>query len=91
MNWSGEWPVCTNSAAWPQTWLSASASKLEHAIVPSLESAADALHVTSRTLRRRLQTEALSYRQILTAVRIELEPYYELQGLNRESIASRLG
>lgn len=65
--------------------------ELEHAIVPSLESAADALHVTSRTLRRRLQTEALSYRQILTAVRIELEPYYELQGLNRESIASRLG
>ncbi len=65
--------------------------ELEHEMLPSLESAADALHVTSRTLRRRLQAEGLNYRQILTAVRIELEQYYELQGLDRESIASRLG
>lgn len=65
--------------------------ELEHGMVPSLESAADALHLTSRTLRRRLQAESLNYRQILTAVRIELEQYLELQGMDRESIASRLG
>ncbi|MNN66685.1 hypothetical protein D3C81_1822760 [compost metagenome] len=47
--------------------------------------------MTPRTLRRRLQEQDLGYRQILAAVRTELEQHLELQGLSREQIAEQLG
>ncbi|MDF3842874.1 AraC family transcriptional regulator ligand-binding domain-containing protein [Pseudomonas citronellolis] len=65
--------------------------ELESGAAPSLESAAAALHMTPRTLRRRLLEQNLGYRQVLAAVRTELEQYLELQGLDRERIATRLG
>lgn len=65
--------------------------ELESGAAPSLESAAAALHMTPRTLRRRLLEQDLGYRQVLAAVRTELEQYLELQGLDRERIATRLG
>ncbi|MNO54432.1 hypothetical protein D3C76_449040 [compost metagenome] len=65
--------------------------ELEAGIPASLESAAEALHLTPRTLRRRLQEQDLGYRQILAAVRTELEQHLELQGLSREQIAEQLG
>ncbi|MDF3936607.1 AraC family transcriptional regulator [Pseudomonas citronellolis] len=66
-------------------------SELEDGTLPSLESAATALHLTPRTLRRRLLEQGLGFRQVLDAVRTELEQYLELQGLDRERIATRLG
>ncbi|PWU31653.1 AraC family transcriptional regulator [Pseudomonas sp. RW407] len=65
--------------------------ELESGMPPSLESAAAALHLTPRTLRRHLQEQDLGYRQVLAAVRLEQEQYLELQGLGREQIAEHLG
>jgi AraC-like DNA-binding protein len=64
---------------------------LRHARPPSLEAAAEALHQTPRTLRRRLQEEGLGFREVLDAVRAELEQSLQLQGLNRSQIAEQLG
>ncbi|MBO3273826.1 AraC family transcriptional regulator ligand-binding domain-containing protein [Pseudomonas schmalbachii] len=66
-------------------------AELDAGVPASLESAAEALHMTPRTLRRRLQEQDLGYRQILAAVRTELEQHLELQGLSREQIAEQLG
>ncbi|MNN88601.1 Bacterial regulatory protein, Fis family [compost metagenome] len=57
----------------------------------SLESAAAALHLSPRTLHRRLQEQELSFRQVFAAVCAELEQNLELQGFNRSQIAERLG
>lgn len=66
-------------------------SDLRHARTPSLEVAAQALHQSPRTLRRRLQEEGLGFREVLDAVRAELEQSLQLQGLNRSQIAEQLG
>ncbi|MCY1279115.1 hypothetical protein D9M69_208650 [compost metagenome] len=57
----------------------------------SLESAATAQHLSPRTLHRRLQEQELSFRRIFAAVCAEMEQSLELQGLNRNQIAERLG
>jgi AraC-like DNA-binding protein len=58
---------------------------------PSLETQAQALHQSPRTLRRRLEEQGLSFRQLLDQVRAELEQYLELQGNSRTQIAAQLG
>ena len=57
----------------------------------SLEEVAPALHLSTRTLRRRLQDQGLNFRQLLDLVRAELDQYLALQGLTRAQIADRLG
>ncbi|MCQ4312213.1 AraC family transcriptional regulator ligand-binding domain-containing protein [Pseudomonas stutzeri] len=59
--------------------------------IPRLEEQAAALHQSARTLRRRLDDQGLSFRQLLDLVRAELEQHFELQGLAAGEIASRLG
>lgn len=59
--------------------------------VPSLDSQADALHQSPRTLRRRLEEQGLTFRQLLDQVRAELEQQLELQGESRSEIAAQLG
>jgi AraC-like DNA-binding protein len=59
--------------------------------VPGLEEQAEALHQSARTLRRRLEEQGLSFRQLLDLVRGELEQHFELQGLATGEIATRLG
>jgi len=59
--------------------------------VPGLEEQAAALHQSARTLRRRLDEQGLSFRQLLDQVRGELEQHFELQGLAAGEIAMRLG
>lgn len=58
---------------------------------PSLENQAEALHQSPRTLRRRLEEQGLTFRQLLDLVRGELEQHLELQGLGRAEIAEQLG
>lgn len=57
----------------------------------SLESVAEVLHHSPRTLRRRLAEQGFNYRMIVDAVRLELEQLWELQGLSRAQIGERLG
>jgi AraC-like DNA-binding protein len=64
---------------------------LQRGRTPSLEAAAEALHQSPRTLRRRLQEQELGFREVLDAVRAELEQSLELQGLSRGQIAEQLG
>jgi len=60
-------------------------------VAPSLESLAESMHQSPRTLRRRLTDQGFSFRQVLDLVRSELDQSLELQGLNRAQIAERLG
>ena len=64
---------------------------LEQGLTPSLESVAENLHQSPRTLRRRLQEQDLSFRQVLDLLRAELEQHYQLQGCNRAQIGELLG
>lgn len=64
---------------------------LEHGEVPALESVAERLHQSSRTLRRRLAEQGMNFRELLDQVRAELEQHLELQGESRTRIAERLG
>lgn len=64
---------------------------LEQGLPASLESVAESLHQSPRTLRRRLEEQDLSFRQVLDLLRGELEQYYELQGFSRAQIGERLG
>jgi len=57
----------------------------------TLEDVAEQLHLTARTLRRRLQEQDLNFRQLLDQVRAELDQYLTLQGLSRALVAERLG
>ncbi|MDB6144571.1 MAG: transcriptional regulator [Pseudomonas sp.] len=58
---------------------------------PSLESLADGLHQSPRTLRRRLEEQGMTFRQLFDLVRAELEQHLEFMGENRVEIASQLG
>lgn len=58
----------------------------------SLEALADALHMSERTLRRRLEEHGTSYKQLLDEVRQQLARYYVARTEDSlESVASRLG
>ncbi|MGY4535062.1 AraC-like DNA-binding protein [Pseudomonas sp. TE3786] len=60
--------------------------------LPDMEQIASELHMTSRTLRRRLLAENSSYRQLLEEVRQALaEELLGTGGLTLEEIAERLG
>ena len=59
--------------------------------LPSLEEVAGQLHLSPRTLRRRLQDQQLSFRRLLDLVRAELDQYLGLQGLTRAQVGERLG
>lgn len=65
--------------------------RLARGEVPSLDSEAERLHQSPRTLRRRLDEQGLTFRQLLDLMRAELEYYLELQGESRAEIASKLG
>lgn len=59
---------------------------------PNMELLADNMAITSRTLRRQLQNEGTSYRELLDEVRQMLaEQWLTLEGLNQEQISERLG
>ncbi|MEX6500671.1 AraC family transcriptional regulator ligand-binding domain-containing protein [Pseudomonas zhanjiangensis] len=64
---------------------------LEQGMTPSLESVAEALHQSPRTLRRRLEEQDLSFRQVLDLLRAELEQHYQLEGFGRAQIGELLG
>ncbi|AYC33250.1 AraC family transcriptional regulator [Pseudomonas cavernae] len=59
--------------------------------LPDMESLASELHMTSRTLRRRLEEQGTSFRQLLEEVRQALAEELLATGLNLEEIAERLG
>lgn len=59
--------------------------------VPSLESLADLLHQSPRTLRRRMEEQGMTFRQLFDLVRAELEQHLEFLGESRAQIASQLG
>lgn len=60
--------------------------------LPSMEQMATSLHMSSRTLRRRLESEGSSFRQLLEEVRQALaEELLATGGLTLEEIAERLG
>lgn len=65
--------------------------QLLHGETPTLEHFAGNLHQTPRTLRRRLQEQGLTFRQLLDTVRAELDGYLEMQGLTRAQITEQLG
>ncbi len=59
---------------------------------PDIDCVADKLHMTARTLRRRLSAEDSSYQQILADVRYELaREYLATSKLSIEEIAAMLG
>lgn len=76
-------------------WSSKVAQSIRHNLangqVPTLDSQAELLHQSPRTLRRRLEDEGVSFRQLLDLVRADIEQYLELQGESRTDIASQLG
>ncbi|MGY2261533.1 AraC family transcriptional regulator ligand-binding domain-containing protein [Pseudomonas sp. SDO55104_S430] len=57
----------------------------------TLELQAQELAQSPRTLRRRLEEEGMTFRELLDRVRAELEQYLELQGNSRTQIAAQLG
>lgn len=60
--------------------------------LPDMEQLADAMHMTSRTLRRRLDAEGSSYRALLDEVRQALaEELLATGAIRLEEIAERLG
>ncbi|WP_457441298.1 AraC family transcriptional regulator ligand-binding domain-containing protein [Pseudomonas sp. TE3786] len=76
-------------------WSAKVAQSIRHSLAsgqtPTLDSQADLLHQSPRTLRRRLDDEGLSFRQLLDLVRADIEQYLELQGESRADIAAQLG
>ncbi|MGE7956230.1 AraC family transcriptional regulator ligand-binding domain-containing protein [Pseudomonas sp. NPDC089530] len=64
---------------------------LARGVVPSLENQAEALYQSPRTLRRRLEEQGLTFRQLLDQVRAELEQQLEFLGESRAQVASQLG
>lgn len=76
-------------------WSAKIAASMRHSLarskIPNLESLADALHQSPRTLRRRMEEQGMTFRQLLDLVRAELEQHLEFLGENRVEIASRLG
>jgi AraC-like DNA-binding protein len=72
--------------------------RVRHCIVarpgyfPDIDQVADKLHLTGRTLRRKLSAEGSSYQQILAEVRYELaREYLATSKLSIEEIAAMLG
>ncbi|MDE1164169.1 MAG: AraC family transcriptional regulator ligand-binding domain-containing protein [Pseudomonas sp.] len=59
--------------------------------LPTLEDQAAALHQSPRTLRRRLEEEGQTFRQLLDQVRGQQEQALELQGESSAAIAEQLG
>lgn len=76
-------------------WAGKVAQSIRHHLargeVPTLDSEAERLHLSPRTLRRRLDEQGFSFRQVLDLVRADLEQHLELQGESRAEIASQLG
>ena len=60
--------------------------------MPTMEEVAQALHTTSRTLRRRLEDEGTSFQGVLNTVRSDLaKQYLAATRLSSEEIAAALG
>ncbi|PTQ66928.1 AraC-like DNA-binding protein [Pseudomonas sp. GV071] len=76
-------------------WSAKVAQSIRHSFArgqaPTLDSQAELLHQSPRTLRRRLDDEGMSFRQLLDLVRADIEQYLELQGESRADIAGQLG
>lgn len=76
-------------------WAGKVAQSIRHSFArgqtPSLDSQAELLHQSPRTLRGRLDDEGMTFRQLLDLVRADLEQYLELQGESRAEIAAQLG
>lgn len=58
---------------------------------PNLVTLSEALYQTPRTVRRRLQEENTTFRQLLDQVRSELELHLQMQGESLAAIAVQLG
>jgi len=76
---------------WADRVAASARQALEQGLAPSLESVAQSLHQSPRTLRRRLEEQDLSFRQLLDLLRAELEQHYQLQGCSRAQIGELLG
>jgi AraC-like DNA-binding protein len=76
-------------------WSAKVAQSIRHSFargqVPTLDSQAELLHQSPRTLRRRLDDEGMNFRQLLDLVRADIEQYLQLQGESRADIAGQLG
>jgi AraC-like DNA-binding protein len=60
--------------------------------MPNMELVAEHLCISSRTLRRQLKAEGVSYRELLDEVRMTLaEALLKIGGLSLEEIGIRLG
>lgn len=59
--------------------------------MPEIEAVAAALHISSRTLRRRLEGEGTSYRDLADEVRCTLAEGWLAASLTVEEVAARLG
>ncbi|NIB38821.1 AraC family transcriptional regulator [Pseudomaricurvus alkylphenolicus] len=60
--------------------------------LPSLQQMADALHMSSRSLRRHLQAEGVSYQELLNQFRADLaQEYIRESGLSNQEIGFLLG
>lgn len=63
--------------------------QLPHAS-PTVETVANALHVSARSLQRHLQKDNSSFSDLLAEIRCDLAKHYLKQGVATETIASRL-
>jgi len=76
---------------WPGKVAASMRQTLARGVVPSLENQAEALYQSPRTLRRRLEEQGMTFRQLLDLVRAELEQHLEFLGENSAQVASQLG
>ncbi|WP_454876545.1 AraC family transcriptional regulator ligand-binding domain-containing protein [Pseudomonas farris] len=80
-----------NFSGWSAKVAEGARRSLARGETPNLDDLAKALHQTPRTLRRRLEEQGTTFRQLLDQVRAELELHLELQGESLTEIAAQLG
>lgn len=78
-------------AGWTGKVAASMRDSLARGVVPSLENQAEALYQSPRTLRRRLEEQGMTFRQLLDQVRAELEQQLEFLGESRAQMAAQLG
>ena len=83
--------VHRNFSGWSAKVAEGARRSLARGETPNLDNLAKALHQTPRTLRRRLEEEGTTFRQLLDQIRAELELHLELQGESLTEIAAQLG
>ncbi len=80
-----------NFSGWSAKVAEGARRSLARRETPNLDNLAKSLHQTPRTLRRRLEEQGTTFRQLLDQIRAELEMHLELQGESLTEIAAQLG